>query len=263
MLTSFQRFVRLLRLRAKYPGVQYFGAPPFLRWFGLFIREAKKGFHSEAGQDELVFTEFFQALTAPEFPRLFIDVGCNHPVLFSNSLFFERHAGFRVLAVDALPEIRDLWKAARPGAEFVECAVGEAEGEVTFEVKKGDRNDSMYSSVRGASAKRLEGSACEDRTVRVRRLADILGERGITEAGIVSMDIEGYEYQALQGIDFSRFQARVFIIENNDQLSLGNDRIRDFLIGRGYLFHSRILNSDDIFIHPRMVSPTASGRPPA
>jgi FkbM family methyltransferase len=249
MTNKLAKLVQFLGNRSAYPDVLYFDAPSQLRILGAKCRSLSKGYYSQQGQDSLVFNYFFRYINSKDFPRLFVDIGCNDPVIHSNSYFFESNQHFKVLAIDALPEIKAAWTRLRPAADFVSCAVGATEGEIRFDVVKGDNVDSMYSSVSGMSAK--SGiREIESRTVKVRRLTDILAERQIEFAGIVSMDIEGYELPALQGLDFTRFKAYIFIIENNGNDLLGDNSIRDLMISKGYLYFARIWCLDDIFVHP-------------
>lgn len=249
MTNKIAKLVKFLGNKAAYPDVVYYGAPDSLRLLGVKCRSLTGGFFSQVGQDGLIFTEFFKYINSKGFPRLFIDVGCNDPVVHSNSYFFESNQNFKVLAIDALPEIKTAWTRHRPAADFVNCAVGLAEGELSFDIVKGDNVDSMYSSVSGMSTK-SGTKEIESRTVKVRRLADILAERRIDSAGIVSMDIEGYELPALQGMDFTRFKAYIFIVENNGNDCLGNNAVRDLMISMGYVYFANIWRFDDIFVHP-------------
>jgi FkbM family methyltransferase len=188
-----------------------------------------------------------------DFPKVFLDIGCNHPLTHNNSHFFQVHQGYRVVAVDALREAGELWREHRAAADFVECAEGAVNGEVSFQVVEGSDFDSMFSAVTGASHHQVAAN-CVTRTVEVRRISDILAERNIRCAGIVSIDIEGYELQALQGIDFDNFFAYVFIIENNSDQGAGSNLVRDLMISKGYRYFARIWSFDDIFIHPDLLA---------
>lgn len=70
----------------------------------------------------------------------------------------------------------------------------------------------------------------------------------------MSIDIEGYEFQALQGIDFNSVRAAIFLIENNGHQELGSDDILDFMISKGHGYYARIWNLDDNFIHGDLVN---------
>jgi FkbM family methyltransferase len=248
MLRRLKKLIGLAKANARFPGVQQVGAPPVTAFLGMERQTKPRGFYSQEGQDAYVFTEFFRCLESGAFPKIFLDVGCNHPVVHSNSYFFERNQGYEVIAIDALHEVGKLWAERRPKAQFFECAVGAQNGETSFDVVEGGGIESMFSSVSGASDKSAAAPVTK-RTVKVRRLADIVSEIGLKRAGIVSMDIEGYEYQALQGLDLQSFSAAVFIIENNAHHGLGRDDIRDLMKDRGYVYAARIWNMDDIFVH--------------
>lgn len=252
MLQRIKKLFQLLALKTRYPNVVYFGAPSFMQLLGFACRPLPQGHFSQHGQDALVQREFLRGNNEQTFPKIFIDIGCNDPVVHSNSYFFEREQGYRTVAIDALAEIGEMWREARPNADFIECAVGAENGELNFDVVQGDDTASMFSSVSGASEKKGKVTSVT-RTVKVRRVADMLAERGVTRAAIVSMDIEGYELNALKGIDFGRFAAGVFLIENNGQAGLGNNELRDLMIFNGYRYHARIWNLDDVFVHADIV----------
>ena len=246
------KLVKIVQSSIKYSSVIYFGAPSVLALLGIDVRPGLNGYYSQMGQDELVNTFFSSAICKNTFPKIFIDVGCNDPIIHSNSYFFEHDLGFQVLAIDALPQIQLMWKHKRPMASFVECAVGSSEGLVSFDHVDGTSVESMFSSVSGFSAKAQsqEKLTCN---ITQRTLANVFKDANITSAGILSMDIEGYEMEALRGIDFKAFMAYILIIENNAGDGLGSNRLRDYLLERGYIYFARIWNLDDIFIHSSIV----------
>jgi FkbM family methyltransferase len=251
MIKKLQKFATLLRLNYLYPRVVYYNAPWWIRLIGILSRPGKTGFFSQHGQDELIYTELFDYISSDNFPRLFIDIGCNHPTLHSNSYFFETNQNFQVIAVDALSEAAPLWKEKRPNADLIISAVGDHDGYLSFDVVEGGTVDSMFSSVSGASQKATNLSV-HTRSVVVRRIENILDERGLEHAGILSIDIEGYELEALNGIDFSKFMSYIVIIENNADAGLGSNTIRNLMLEKGYIYYARVWNLDDIFVHPRL-----------
>jgi FkbM family methyltransferase len=254
MLKKIVLLTRLFFFTRRFPQVKIIGGPRFLRFFCPRRIDRWPGFYSQAGQDSFLCTHFFNRLVQDGFPRIFMDVGCNHPVKHNNSYFFEKHLGFKVIAVDALNAYRMEWVDTRPGSEFICTAVGDSPGTIEFEIAEGSEDGAdMFSSVAGASGK----SAHLNRkkiAVEVRTIDSILAERNIQNVGIVSLDIEGYELNALHGIDFSKARIMLFVIENNTTGITGNDAIRERLIANGYVFYARIWGMDDVFVHPSMLA---------
>lgn len=241
-------FFSLLNFLRRYPYVSMYGAPSFLRYISSRFKSLPSGIYSQSGQDALILTEFFERISGPGFPKIFVDVGCNHPVKHSNSYFFERFMNFQVLAIDALPNHQGSWASIRPAAEFLVAAVGKTRAIIEFdEIEDSGGSGDMFSSVKGSSMKspNLERKT---RSIEIVPLSEILSEKDLNSVGIMSIDIEGHEAEALQGINLDEVNVKIFIIENNTKSVLGDETIRQHLRQRGYKFVARIWDMDDIFL---------------
>jgi FkbM family methyltransferase len=197
-----------------------------------------------------VLSRFFGKIIGErDFPKTFVDVGCNHPTQHSNSYCFERFFGFRVLAIDALSIHKKSWEDVRPTAELVITAVGRARGVVEFEELESDGAAlDMFSSVKGASRKATEVRR-RNRTVSVVSLAELLRERDFRSIGILSIDVEGYEFEALDGLDLDTNRPRIVVVENNSESIFGDERIRNLMESKRYDFVARVWGMDDIYVH--------------
>lgn len=245
-----KRFLGVRRDHEQNPGTMFYGGPAFLRRLYPRFAPLPQGVYSQQGQDLLVLQTLGQRLQSADFPKLFVDVGCNVPVTHSNSLFFEKFLGFRTIAIDAMEELRAPWKDVRPQATFVSCAVGAHDGTTTFEVVEGAGVENMFSSVSGASSKVSELPR-RPRSVPIRRLTDVLSELSVDEVGILGLDVEGYELPALQGLDFSRVHVHCLVVENNAVDGLPSAEVRAHLQAAGFALAARIYNYDDIYLNIR------------
>jgi FkbM family methyltransferase len=79
--------------------------------------------------------------------------------------------------------------------------------------------------------------------VKARTLTSILDEININYVDFISLDMEGYELEALKGIDFSRITFNYMLVEHNsDSYSL--EELDSFLLDKGYKNIRNISNFD-------------------
>lgn len=145
----------------------------------------------------------------------YVEVGCIDGRRFSNTLFFEEK-GWGGINIEAHPDYIASLKENRPNSEVVHAAVGDHEQEsVTF-----------YTNRRGSLStldKQQEKIAFRDHgkyfegfsetKVPMRTLTSIFEDLGVSEIDILSLDIEGGEKDALNGLDFNKYKPKVLVIE--------------------------------------------------
>jgi FkbM family methyltransferase len=186
-------------------------------------------FYSQNGED-IILNELFK----DKKEGFFVEIGCIDGRRFSNTLTFEER-GWKGLCVEAHVGYIELLKKNRPNSIICHCAVGEQdEDDVTF-----------YANARG-SLSSLDGNresyfrekydkwftGFEQQKVKKRSLNSIFRYYNIEKIDILSLDIEGYEVQALKGLNLDHFKPRVFVIEeDNADDEVAIDRI---LIPHGY-----------------------------
>ncbi len=239
---------QLIKFLTQYPQTLLVGGPNFLSFLGCKRISTPYGFYSQCGQDALILNQLYKLIIKPDFPKIFIDVGCNHPLNHNNSYFFERHLNFRVIGIDALNTHKTQWAELRPKSELIISAVGNHDGVVEFEeVVDIDSGGDMFSSVSGSS-KKVPNFDRQIRSVPLTTLGKIFREKNLKSIGIMSLDIEGYELEALKGINWGSINIKIIVLENNSISTLGDDSIRKYLISKGYIYFARIWGMDDIFV---------------
>lgn len=238
-----------LKFRVRYPDVRFVRPKKHL---GIL--------YSQDGQDLFLLTLLLPLLDRTGSTTTLLDVGANHPIKFSNSLFFERHFNCRTIAIDPLHEHAAAWLAERPTAEFINVAVGAADGPVALGVP-GCGEDDMFASVAAdAKGQGKISAALQPRQVEMVRLSGLLAKRGVKEVLFASIDVEGHELEVLKGIDFDAVKFHALVIENNANGYLGDDAIRLLMKSKGYLYYARIGWLDDVFIHPSCLKTMNPGR---
>lgn len=197
-------------------------------------------FYSQHGEDFLLNEMFKDKETG-----FFVEVGCIDGRRFSNTLTFEER-GWRGICIEAHSGYIELLKKNRPNSIVVHCAAAEVDEE----------NATFYANARG-SLSTLDASrealwrekysefftGFEKQLVSKRRLDSIFDDYGVKEIDILSLDIEGYEVEALKGIDFKKYKPAVMVIESDTQAH--RKQLEDILITAGY--HKVIELSNNIF----------------
>lgn len=166
-------------------------------------------YYSQHGEDYLLDLIFQGQKTG-----FFVEVGCIDGIRFSNTLSFERR-GWKGLCIEAHAGYIAALRENRPGSIVEHCAAGEADEEsVTF-----------YANFRGSlsSLDRTQESRFRtfgkyfggftEQKVAKRRLDTVLARHGVGRIDVLSLDIEGYEVEAMRGLDLARFRPRVMVIE--------------------------------------------------
>lgn len=175
---------------------------------------------AEQDVDEKVFRKFFNDGNTG---RVFVDVGAARPDFLSISALY-REKGWRIIAIEPNPEFAEMHR--KLGHEVYEYACGiEDADEVDFCVADShahpyEGGNLSYESFSSLSLKPgyrelLPNTVSLRQTkVKLRRLDSILREAGVDRVDILSADVEGWELEILEGLDLSRFNPSVMILEN-------------------------------------------------
>lgn len=154
----------------------------------------------------------------------FVEAGANDGFEQSNTYALERFRGWRGLLVEPIPELYREAVVERPESTVVNCAlVPFGHPDEAVEMRYGN----LMSTVVGAHGSEEDERAYvapafllgleRERTVRVpaRPLSDVLDEIGAPEIDLMSLDVEGFETQVLQGLDLDRHAPRFLLVEHN------------------------------------------------
>lgn len=154
----------------------------------------------------------------------FIEVGANDGLRQSNTKLFEELYGWTGILIEPSKSVFNKLQANRPLAKCFQCALGSFKEDGSYVY--GDFNGDLMSSVGGTRT-----SAKPTYEVYMRSLQSILDEVNLSHINFFSLDTEGYEYNILQGIDFTRTVFDYLLIEI---YKWDYEKIVSFLEQKGY-----------------------------
>jgi FkbM family methyltransferase len=190
-------------------------------------------YKSQSGEDRLLEGLFRHKKTG-----FYVEVGAFDGIEMSNSVRFEE-LGWQGILVEADPELAEECRRNRPKAIVENCAaVSPAQrGSMTFEVVKNNRGLSSL-GLNSADLDRVRawtgGEEVERIAVAARTMDEILESHDVGEIDFVTIDVEGYEWDVLQGFKLSRWRPQVIILERNR--TLPDSRIMRRLHSEGYRY---------------------------
>lgn len=164
--------------------------------------------HSQAGQDAFIYFLLLRhgfIERGPDYKGFYVDVGCAHPVTRSNTFSFYQR-GWTGICIDANPDGRDRFVEKRPDDTFVNCGVSNAEGSLPFHIFQNPELNSFD------AGRKLNDTYLRTIEVPIRPLRDILADVD-RDIDFMSIDVEHYELQAVEGMDFARHRPKVVVIE--------------------------------------------------
>jgi FkbM family methyltransferase len=147
---------------------------------------------------------------------VFVEAGANDGYRQSNTYYLERRRHWSGLLVEPVPVLAKQAERERPNSKVVNAAlVARDYDKPTIGVRYGG----LISAVEGTDGwedqelgEILDGASYTV-AVPARTLSDLLDEAGIGRIDFLSLDVEGYEEQALGGLDLERHQPRFVLIE--------------------------------------------------
>jgi len=201
-------------------------------------------YHSQIDQDRY----FIEFVVRGRRGGRFLDVGSHDGVHYSNTLALERDYGWTGVCVEADPEVAELCRAARPGAQVINATVWSLA--VPLILSRPANGRTVLTRVAGQAINQgyFDEDFVEkiDQWVEARPLRQLIpGEQFFD---YFSLDVEGAELPALSGIDWDRTTFGFVNIEHGHRPGQ-LERLVEFMRRQGYELH-RVNFHDVEFTRP-------------
>ena len=163
----------------------------------------------------------------------YIDCGANDGINQSTTWFYEKNKNWKGMLIEPIPSTFDNLKKNRgKGNIFANVAlVSNAFKKENLEIYFNTKDTLIGSALNN---KRNQESAI----VKAITLSKLLEDQKIQKnIDFFSLDVEGYEFEVLEGIDFKEFKFKYILVETSNP-----QKLHDLLLMNDYTFVERLSN---------------------
>lgn len=175
----------------------------------------------------------------------YIEIGCNHPTLASNSFRLYLN-GWQGLVIDGNSRYKNFWRAARPRDIFINTLISaNTEKDVPFY----EHYAGFVSTAVKEHADQFDLDSFNLTHKETRNINEVLVQNSIDRFDILFVDIEGMDYEVLTSLDLAKYKPKFICIEDHNYSqgsSFGVSKINTYLIEKGYLLDG-LLNPSFIY----------------
>ena len=200
-------------------------------------------FYGQKGEDRYLFNTFF----SNKKNGVYIELGAMDGIGYSNTKFFEDEMKWTGILIEPNEHLYKKLLMNRPNNKLYNSLVSNEDRTYRFKYFEGlgvscieetmprDHNRLYFNSRRPQFKNHPKGEV----EMKGRTLQSIIDDAGYHEIDLLSLDVEGHEYQVLRSIDFKKTQIKVILVEILDDNS-NRDEIHDLLLVNRYEYHSDI-----------------------
>ena len=184
----------------------------------------------------------------------FIEAGANNGVWQSNTLFLETELNWHGLLIEPNLVKYEECKKNRKNKKniFYNCALVSRdykENQVAGFFNEQDYENSLMAQVCEEDPTYTPEDSRWANKVKVKvpakKLSDILDENNISDIDFFSLDVEGYELNVLNGLDFSRHRPKIICVEAWGHKAFF--KVKQKLEASGYALKSIVTDGDFLF----------------
>jgi FkbM family methyltransferase len=197
------------------------------------IEQARPSF-AQQGED-LVMAQMMETLGIKQ--PTYLDVGAHDPIANNNTYMFYALGGHGVL-VEPNPVLADKLRKVRPKDVVLEVGVGVTEQtDADYFVIAGDGQLNTFSKKQAETLAKIYKNRNTTAVLKrsLVKINDIIEKNFKASPDILSIDVEGLDYEILKSIDWKRWRPRVICVETAEvETGKVETKILELLQGLGY-----------------------------
>jgi len=196
--------------------------------------------YSQCGED-LIMNFIFQNYLKIQHPK-YIDIGAHHPSYLSNTYFFYQK-GSNGVCIEPDPFLFKTIKKSRKRDVCLNCGVGTGSEKLSDFYRMSEKTLNTFSK---EDAERYEsyGNHKIEEIVQIPLIStdDIIEKHCTDPPNLVSLDVEGFDFEILKSFNFEKYRPNVFCIETltyvQDNTEQKIHRTIDFMQQNNYFVYA-------------------------
>tara|TARA_B100001057_G_C22637263_1_gene866758 strand:+ start:218 stop:856 length:639 start_codon:yes stop_codon:yes gene_type:complete len=166
----------------------------------------------------------------------FIECGANDGVDQSNTWYFEKNLNWSGILIEPLnKQFCELKKNRSKKNKFFNLGLCSSENENTLFIE----DDDLKSKSCIEDNKKIKSNIKSVNSITLTRILDEISAPNLID--FFSLDVEGFEYQVIKGINFNKYNFKYFLIETE------NDEVINFLTNKNYILLKKLSYHDLLF----------------
>ena len=216
--------------------------------FQAEINDAIKVSFSQSGED-LIIKYIFDALNIAK--PTYLDIGAHHPEHLNNTKIFY-DLGSNGVNIEANPHLIDAFHEERKRDTNLNCGIGIENKSLDFFILS-ESTLSTFSKIEAEKACQEGGyKITEIIKIPVISILEVFKKYFFHSApDLLSIDVEGWDYEILSAIDFDNTRPTIICVESISFSANGNgvkdDRVNSLLSENGYMLYADT-NINSIFV---------------
>jgi len=213
-----------------------------LRWRRRFLLHFGIARYCKVGYWELIH-EIFRDHP----PGIFLEAGAHDGWTGSNTYWLEASLGWRGIQVEPVPGLYQACRRERPQACVYHGALvshGFTDPKIKIDcagLVSSVALSPRYHLTKSIAAAYYGTSALQTIEVPALTLDECIERSGFPRVDFISLDVEGFEDQALHGLDLDKWQIQYLLVECNDEQAVMS------ALGSSYAVEIRLGNKDILF----------------
>lgn len=210
--------------------------------------------YSQCGEDMII--DFLFEVKGIKNPS-YLDIGSNEPVKYNNSYFFYKNRNGKGVLIEPNPALADKIKSKRERDVLISAGVGfnDREEEADYYVMDWHMFNTFSKEIAEETEKNYNGRNNIKGVIKLKLtpINDVLKNHFSKGLDLLSIDVEGLDFEILSSIDYTKYQPLVICAETKVGADNNASKIADFLATKGYQLYSQT-PINGIFVHKNYIN---------